>query len=343
MLQEAYHPRFLELLIESDRELLKLDLCQLKQYTLTASSFKENGFWSDALVEYIESSEQSQMIQFHWIAEQHYAAKFRDPTLNAQFDHYYLIGYARIISLMMRYHINMGHDSDDLFFIVGFLESVFGEPKDNVEIFEIGTGPGELLAELIELGYRNLEGIDITASSARLARAAVADTIGEDRVHWLSFDDFQEQYPDKRYDVIIQSNLIEHIPPHKLDDFLGGIHTHLKPDGYMVVITPSRLSGPHDITRSFRPAGSEPVGFHLWEFDLTTLEKILSAAGFGRFMTVRSLPAPNYYWDSVPTEESFCYKRDMEQFLWSLDWKLRKPIVDGMYFKGVVCQKLPGA
>ena len=341
MLQEVRHPQFFELLLESDNELLELDLCDLKQRMLTASNFKEDGFWSDALVEYIEGCDQSQMIQFHWIAERHYAAKLRDPALIAQFDHYYLIGYSRIISLMMRYHINMGHDSDDLFFIVGFLNATFGDQKDNIGIFEIGTGAGELLADLIALGYRSLEGIDIAASSVRLARAVVADTIGEDRVYWLSFDEFKNRHPDKRYDIIIQSNLIEHIPPHKMEGFLGGIHKHLKPEGYMIVITPSRLSGPHDITRSFRPVGSESEGFHLREFDLAALEDVLSRAGFGRFMTVRSLPSLNDYWDSVPTEESFRYKRDMEQFLWSIDWKLRKPIVDGMYFKGIVCQKLP--
>ena len=107
----------------------------------------------------------------------------------------------------------------------------------------------------------------------------------------------------------------------------------------MVAITPSKLSGPHDITRSFRPVGSAPEGFHLWEFDLVELERVLGAAGFGRFMTVRSLPSVNDYWDSVPTEECFRYKRDMEQFLRALEWQLRKPIVDGMYFKGLVCQK----
>lgn len=339
MLQEVDHPRFLELLMESDSELLDCDLYDLKQRMLTASNFQEDGFWSDALVTYIENCDQSQLIQFHWIAERHYAAKFRDPALIAQFEHHYLIGYSRIISLMMRYHINMGHDSDDLFFIAGFLQAAFGGTKDDISVLEIGTGSGELLADLIGLGYHNLEGIDIAASSARLAQAVVADTIGENRIHWLSFEEFQDQHPEKRYDVIIQSNLIEHIPPHKMDDFLSGIHKHLKPEGYMIVITPSRLSGPHDITRSFRPVGSEPEGFHLREFDLTGLEDVLTGAGFGRFMTVRSLPSLNDYWDSVPTEENFRYKRDMEQFLWSIDWKLRKPIVDGMYFKGVICQK----
>ena len=39
---------------------------------------------------------------------------------------------------------------------------------------------GQLLVDLIELGYHNLEGIEITAAAARLAREAVAQTIGED-------------------------------------------------------------------------------------------------------------------------------------------------------------------
>ncbi|HEX2905705.1 MAG TPA: class I SAM-dependent methyltransferase [Phototrophicaceae bacterium] len=339
MLQEMQHPRFLELLHQSDQTLLATDLAELKARIQSASNFQNDGFWSDELADYIETANPSQFIQFHWIAEKHYAIQMRNPELSAYFDHYYLIGYARIISLMMRYHINMGHNKDDFQFIAGFLKSTFADNL-NVSILEVGTGSGELMVDLVRLGYCNLEGIEITSSAARLARAALADTIGEERIHFLSFDEFRTAFPDKRYDVVIHSNLIEHIPPHKMDDFLQGIYTHLKPNGYMIVVTPNRLSGPHDVTRSFRPGGSPAEGFHLWEFDLTELEQVLSAAGFGRFMTVRSLPSLNDFWDAIPTEESFQYKRNLEQFLVALDWKLRKPIIDGMYFSGVVCQKL---
>ena len=338
---KSQHPRFLELLVESDQEILSFSLSDLRQRTQKSTNFQEDGLWSTQLVEYIEGTDPSELINLHWIAERHYASKLRDPSLIEYFEHYYLIGYLRIISVMMLYHTNMGYDSDDLFFVVGFLNATYGENDKEVSILEIGTGDGEFLSELAVLGYRNLEGIDMTASAARLAKTAVADTIGEEAIHWMSFDEFQEHFPEKRFDVVINANLIEHIPDHKMDEFLAGIHHHLKPGGYMVVITPSRLSGPHDITRSFLQGGSASQGFHLREFDLNELEELLTAASFGRFMTVRSLPSLNDFWDSVPTEGNFHYKRDFEQFLLSIEWKLRKPIIDGMYYKGLICQKLP--
>ena len=69
MLQEIPHPQFLELLIENDQELLSLDLAQLRQRVKQATSWKEDGLWSDALVDYIDHTEKAQLIQLHWIAE----------------------------------------------------------------------------------------------------------------------------------------------------------------------------------------------------------------------------------------------------------------------------------
>src|SRR6185436_8652833 len=101
MYAEVQHPRFLELLVQSDELLLATDLGELKAKLANASSFQEDGFWSDDLADYIHEAGPSHAIHFHWIAEQHYAKKLKNPDLLKHFNHYYLIGYARIISLLM--------------------------------------------------------------------------------------------------------------------------------------------------------------------------------------------------------------------------------------------------
>ncbi|MEL6524173.1 MAG: class I SAM-dependent methyltransferase [Chloroflexota bacterium] len=339
MYEEVDHPEFLALLQKDDAYLLSLGLEELNRRTATASTFAEEGLWSDELVAYIEQYPYEEYIQFHWIAERHYANKLRELDDGDELNSYYVIGYARIIALMMRYHVEMGHDSNDFYFILTLLQAHLGERNpDDVSIFEVGTGAADLFLQLSEVGYCNLEGIEISPAAARVAQERLTGHLPADSIKLMSFEHFQQQYPDKRYDIIVNSNLIEHVPPVQMEAFLSGIYAHLKPGGYMVTITPHRLSGPHDVTRYFRGGGSEPEGFHLREYTLQDLEALLTEAGFSDFMTVRSLPQLNYFWD-VPSKENFVYKRNMEPMLREMSWKLRKPLLDGMYFKGLICQK----
>lgn len=340
LLTEVPHPRFLELLRASDADLMPRDLRDLEQQLGRAQTFQDEGLWSDALMDYIQAAGEDQYVHLHWTAERHYADQLRDPNQAHNFGYYYLVGYARIVSLVLRYHDNMGYVPNDFYFVRGFLEHTFGGDKA-INILEIGAGSGKLIADLGQHGYRNIEGMEMAAAALREARANVAGIFDpHDVIHAMSFQDFRKRYPQRQYDVVVHAHLIEHIPPSQTESFLKAVHATLKPDGWMVVITPSRLSGPHDVTRYFRPGGSDPEGFHLWEFTLHDLEDVLTRSGFGKLATVRSLPILNYWWDGIPTEANFKYKRDMEIFLMSMNWEQRKPIVDGMYYTGMVCQKI---
>lgn len=339
MLIEVPHTHFLELLQESDKELLKVDIKELEVQLSRAENFQQEGLWTDELMDYIREAGEEQYAQIHWVAERHYAEKLRDRTLEHLFDYYYLIGYARIVCLVLRYHDNMGYVPNDFHFVRGFLEYQFQHNK-NIDILEVGAGSGKLIADLGKHGYKNIEGMEMSVAALREAYVNIHGVFDKDVIYPMSFLDFKKKFPDRRYDVVVHAHLIEHIPPHQTDGFLQTVHETLKPGGWMVVITPSRLSGPHDVTRYFRPGGSEPEGFHLWEFTLHDLEDVLTRNGFGRLSTVRSLPILNSWWDGIPTEESFKYKRDMETFLMSINWEQRKPIVDGMYYTGMVCQRM---
>lgn len=339
MLPDTPHPQFIELLKASDRDLIQWPLEKLESELAKATNFQEEGLWTDALMDYIREQGEENYVHLHWIAEKYYADLLKDPDLDRHdFGYYYTIGYARIVALVLRYHDNMGYDRNDFYFIRGFLENQFPDDK-NISILEVGAGSGRLLADLGHTGYGNVEGMEMAAAALREARDNVRDILGEQAIHAMSFIDFRKKYPDKRYDVLIHAHLIEHIPPSQTSQFLSACYDTLKPGGFMVVITPSRLSGPHDVTRYFRAGGSDPEGFHLWEFTLHDLERVLTEAGFVNMATVRSLPTLNNWWDGVPTVESFNYKRDLESFLMSLQWEQRKPIVDGMYYVGMVCQK----
>ncbi|MFZ4828396.1 MAG: class I SAM-dependent methyltransferase [Phototrophicaceae bacterium] len=336
MFPEIAHPEFVRLLQESDAELFQQSVADLQAQLLHASTIQEEGFWSEELWNYIEASGQPQYIHLHWNAERYYADKLNHP--DEYFNHYYLIGYARIVWLVLRYMENMGYDRDDFYFIRGFLQNAF-DHKD-VSILEIGAGEGKLIRDLLSVGYHNIEGIEMAVAALQGARRMLANILPKSSLHEMSFEEFRKQFPDRRYDVAIHAHLIEHLPISYAPTFLKEIYDTLNPHGYMVVITPSRLNGPHDVTRYFRPGGSEPEGFHLKEYTLRELEALLSSAGFGNFQTVQSLPTLNNWWESHPTPQKFTYKRDLESFLMNLTWEQRKPIVDGMYYVGMVCQRL---
>jgi SAM-dependent methyltransferase len=332
--------RFVRMLMDSDQELMTRDLADL--FALMSSSEQE-GLWTPILADYIAHVDTQDLLSLEWAAETHYASLMRRATDKTELDYLYLIGYARVISLMMMIEPHMGYTLDDLYFILTLLEQrtryargEYNSPK----ILEVGCGSGDLLLDLARHGYRNVVGIDIAPAAIRLARRKLEEhNLTIEGLHCISLDSFCSRLQGAQFDVVIHSHVIEHIVPTQVQTFLDQISMCLTTNGYMVVITPSRLTGPHDNTRFFRPPGSEPEGFHMREYSLSELKQLLSQAGFGHFMTMNSLPYGNRYWDTI-SEENFLAKIRMEPFIESLDWKLRKPLVDGLYFQALACQKL---
>jgi 2-polyprenyl-3-methyl-5-hydroxy-6-metoxy-1,4-benzoquinol methylase len=333
----------MRLLLDSDRELMARDLADLQALLSSASNSEKEGLWTPALADYIAHVDPQDLLDLEWAIEKHYASLMRQATSKRELDYLYLVGYARVISLMMMIDTNMGYSMDDLYFILTLLKlcatnapDIHGGPK----ILEVGCGAGELLVDLAGCGYRNVVGIDIAPAAIRLAHRNLEEHhLAIEGLHCTSLDDFCIWFPDARFDVIIHCHIIEHLVPTQTQTFLDQVSKCLTLDGYMVVITPSKLTGPHDNTRFFRPPGSEPEGFHMREYTLSELKQLLSQAGFGHFIAMNSLPYANRYWDTI-SAENFQAKIRMEPIIESLEWKLRKPLVDGLYFQALACQKL---
>ena len=335
--------QFVGLLLDSDRELMARDLADLQAMLSSASNSEQEGLWTPALADCIACIDPQHLLDLEWVTEKHYASLMRQATSKRELDYLYLIGYARVISLMMMIASYMGYSMDDLYFILTLIKLIATNAQDthgDPKILEVGCGAGDLLVDLAGRGYRNLVGIDISPAAIRLARRKLEEhDLTIKGLHCASLDDFCTLFPEAQFDLIIHCHIIEHIVPTQAPEFLGQISRCLTREGYMVVITPSRLTGPHDNTRFFNPPGSEPEGFHLREYSLSELKQLLSQAGFGHFMAMNSLPYANRYWDTI-SEENFQEKIRLEPFIESLGWKLRKPLVDGLYFQALVCQKL---
>jgi len=78
-------------------------------------------------------------------------------------------------------------------------------------------------------------------------------------------------------DIIYSNQVFEHLHLDDITPLLNDYHSYLTKGGKLVVITPHRYTGPHDISRDFT---KEAEGFHMKEYTYKEMKSILSAHGF---------------------------------------------------------------
>lgn len=87
-------------------------------------------------------------------------------------------------------------------------------------------------------------------------------------------------------DVVYSHQLMEHLHPDDAVDQLRQIFGALGHGGHYVCVTPSRFSGPHDISQFF---SNEAQGFHLKEYSATELIRLFAQAGFEQVQVLVSV------------------------------------------------------
>jgi SAM-dependent methyltransferase len=100
---------------------------------------------------------------------------------------------------------------------------------------------------------------------------------------------------DEAVDIAFSDQLMEHLHPDDAQEQLQNIFASLKDGGIYVCITPSRLSGPHDVSQFFDEVAT---GFHLREYTVRELSRMFRQVGFGK---VRALIGFRGKFVSIPT------------------------------------------
>lgn len=147
-----------------------------------------------------------------------------------------------------------------------------GAPPQTV--YEIGSGQGQLIQYLASCGF-DCKGTEITRERGQkhLNNPAANIQWGQsDGVHLERFE------PDGHYDVVISSQVIEHLHPDDLNAHFKGCYKILKPQGRYIFTTPHCYTGPHDVSSVFNYDVSR--GMHLKEYTYAELLKQLQAAGY---------------------------------------------------------------
>jgi SAM-dependent methyltransferase len=96
-------------------------------------------------------------------------------------------------------------------------------------------------------------------------------------------DAVELDFPADSFDVALSSQLIEHLHPDDLDRHFVSVYKVLKEQGLYAFDTPSRLDGPHDISKHFDDVAT---GFHLKEWTYSELAAHLRKAGFTKIKTM---------------------------------------------------------
>ncbi len=84
-------------------------------------------------------------------------------------------------------------------------------------------------------------------------------------------------------DFAYSNQLIEHLHPDDAAEQVRGVFNALAPGGRYLCITPSRLTGPHDVSETFDRVAT---GLHLREYTTAELAALLRRAGFASTQAV---------------------------------------------------------
>jgi len=139
----------------------------------------------------------------------------------------------------------------------------------SIEILEIGCGYGRYTKSILELGFKNIVGIDISQEQVLYAQKK----LGLKNVHLADAIEFMDN--GKKYDVIILMDVLEHLELEYAITLLSKINASLNVNGRFIVHVPNGLA-------PLTPPYYGDVT-HIRAFSVDSMSQILRMAGFKQF------------------------------------------------------------
>jgi len=140
---------------------------------------------------------------------------------------------------------------------------------------EIGAGDGSLTVEVAKIA-RHSYALDVSRE--------ILGGVQHPRVEAVWSDGCSVPVPAGAVTLAYSFQVMEHIHPDDALEQLHNLFAALAPGGSYVCVTPSRLNGPHDVSKFFDEVAR---GFHLKEYTVTELEALFRQVGF---RAVRAYP-----------------------------------------------------
>jgi len=140
---------------------------------------------------------------------------------------------------------------------------------------EIGAGDGSLTVEVAKIA-RHSFALDVSRE--------ILGGVHHPRVEAVWSDGCSVPVPAGAVTLAYSFQVMEHIHPDDALEQLHNLFAALAPGGSYVCVTPSRLNGPHDVSKFFDEVAR---GFHLKEYTVTELDALFRQVGFRE---VRAFP-----------------------------------------------------
>lgn len=105
--------------------------------------------------------------------------------------------------------------------------------EKSIRIADLGCGHGPLVFCLKELGYKNVEGIDVSSEQVELAhRLGISEIQQGDIFEFMRTGESQ-------FDVIFLMDVLEHLTKQQVVDLLGYVHKALSSSGRAIIHVPN--------------------------------------------------------------------------------------------------------
>jgi demethylmenaquinone methyltransferase/2-methoxy-6-polyprenyl-1,4-benzoquinol methylase len=142
-----------------------------------------------------------------------------------------------ILDDQLSYYRQMAQDYDERTGQTEELQRAFARARDLLQqlgpceqMLELACGTGTWTRALLPLGHE-LTAIDASPEMLALARQKV----GNASVQFQQADLFQWQ-PRQQYDLVFFANWLSHVPPQRLDAFLGTVARAVRPGGSLAIM-----------------------------------------------------------------------------------------------------------
>ena len=126
-------------------------------------------------------------------------------------------------------------------FIIRFIRKYYKidtlKPLKNINCLDVGCGGGILTERLVRLGG-NVTGIDVTKNSINIAKDHAKKSNLKINYLNLNMDSFIKKFPNTQFDLIIASEVIEHVDNRT--EFFFQISELLKDKGILILTTINR-------------------------------------------------------------------------------------------------------
>lgn len=152
------------------------------------------------------------------------------------------------------------------------LELVRAKDLSKINVLDVGCGVGTLAFYLAKKGYA-VDAFDISSSAIAICKEFKAFS-GMRNIRFYN-QDVSNLKTDKRYDIVLCTEVIEHIPDDK--HFLQSVSKLMKRNGLLVLSTPSVHAPLYRL--GFLKKFDTEVG-HLRRYQMETLIKLIETSGF---------------------------------------------------------------